>query len=238
MSRWILMERDRFLNIVSRISRKKKDEIFDHLSLATVGISGSFGLSALRSLLENECNAKLPNFDLKTKINELYSLITNSEFQKSKYLEEINNSSTQSNNNPDHLPNNSFDMTYNISSENMDIGIDIQEIITFPIVNDYREDPFYKDHFSSIEISAAILKTEPRSTLCGFFCAKEAAKKTHPELLNLRMNAFLISYDVNGKPVMSIKDGCIENIKFIFKISITHSDTFAAATCLTLWENK
>ena len=108
--------------------------------------------------------------------------------------------------------------------------MDIQDIASLPVTTDYRAHEFYISHFAPEEIATALLRPDPRAHLCGVFCAKEAAKKSHPDLLNLRMTDFFVSHDPTGRPALHL----VDNHRLKFLLSITHTAEFAAATCLTL----
>ena len=117
------------------------------------------------------------------------------------------------------------------------LGMDIQQIDVFDMVSDFREDHFYKSHFIDSEISNATLKANPLAYFAGVFCAKEAAKKSHEDLINLRMTDFVVAYSNSGKPSLRLTSINANTPKFQFLISITHSNEYAAATCLTFWGN-
>jgi holo-[acyl-carrier protein] synthase len=115
--------------------------------------------------------------------------------------------------------------------------MDMQEIEYLPLAHDYHAHEFYAAHFAPPEISTSILRPNPRAHLCGIFCAKEAAKKSHPMLLNVRMSDFIINHNAAGRPLLNLAASVITEINFQFLLSITHTQQFAAATCLTFWSN-
>ena len=84
------------------------------------------------------------------------------------------------------------------------MGLDIQDVASMPVTDDYRADAFYSSAFSAAEIATALLRADPRVHLCGIFCAKEAAKKSNPSLLNEPMSAFAVAHDAQGKPLLSL----------------------------------
>jgi len=114
------------------------------------------------------------------------------------------------------------------------LGMDMQEIATFPAADDFREHPFYAGAFTPQELATAVLRPNPRAHLCGLFCAKEAAKKSHPALLDVRMSDLCVLPDEAGRPVLRVADGAAAVVGLRFLVSITHTDTVAAATCVTL----
>jgi phosphopantetheine--protein transferase-like protein len=89
----------------------------------------------------------------------------------------------------------------NGSNSDLEIGIDIENISNFPIVNDFREDSFYKINFTPTEISYCILKPSPIESFAGLFCLKEAICKTNEELRKIPFNQFEIGHTQEGKPI-------------------------------------
>jgi len=210
------------IKIAALIARKSVEQINVSNTLGSLGISNSFGLSALRSRLESQASCKLPIFDSQWTIQMLVDSVSekNPVIQPSQ-VSFVNPAGAE---------------TSNIRNlEQMGLGMDIQEIDELPHTSDFRSDNFYKSHFSPSELATAALKTDPRIHLCGVFCAKEAVKKSHPELLNLRMETIVVSSDEAGKPSISLSEDVPNRHKYNFLISITHSGNYAAATCITRW---
>jgi phosphopantetheine--protein transferase-like protein len=223
------MNHENVLNAIAKLSRKKTEEISLHVSLGTLGLNSSFGLSALRSLLENQSKKKLPPFSLMTKVTELINICCN-----------LNDGSSISSSHnfidrrtsPVILNQVSASNSY-FPINNISLGMDLQEIDSFELVADFRADPFYNSHFSDAEISTALLNTNTVAHLVGIFCAKEAAKKSHDDLLNLRMTDFHVTHSESGKPILKISSDLALLKNFSFLISITHTEKYAAATCIT-----
>ncbi len=86
------------------------------------------------------------------------------------------------------------------SNSDLEIGIDIESISNFPVVNDYREDPFYKTNFTQNEISYCILKPSPIQSFAGLFCIKEAICKTDENFRRIPANQIEIMHTAEGKP--------------------------------------
>ena len=109
-------------------------------------------------------------------------------------------------------------------SLNFGIGIDIESIDNFPIVADFRSDPFYLDNFTPNEISFCILKQNPLETFAGIFCAKEAVfKAKNKSIRGSNLNQIEIVHNSQGMPML---DG--------FVISISHSKGLAVAIAIAL----
>ena len=103
------------------------------------------------------------------------------------------------------------------------IGIDIEQISNMPVVNDYREDEFYRMNFAPAEIAYCILQSNPAASFAGLFAAKEAIVKANKLFLDKPFNAIYIDHLPNGKPVHPL-----------FKLSISHSNDVAIAVAVAL----
>jgi phosphopantetheine--protein transferase-like protein len=102
------------------------------------------------------------------------------------------------------------------------IGIDIEEIDQLPHADDYREHPFYQDHFTPAEISHGIRQADTRASLCGIWAAKEAIVKSG--LLSRvpdHLREIEISHNAAGQPMLR---GC--------QLSISHTPKTAVAVCI------
>lgn len=103
------------------------------------------------------------------------------------------------------------------------IGIDIEEITAMPLVNDYREDEFYKMNFDPAEIAYCILQPGIQASFAGLFAAKEAIVKANNRYKNKPFNTIFIDHLPGGKPVHSE-----------FQLSIAHTDTTVVAVAVTI----
>ncbi len=213
------MNHEEVIAAISRITRKKPADIKAFISLGTLGLSSSFGLSALRSLLEAECETRIPALNPNLKVGDLLALLGETELKGDGQTECGSEAATVS------FP----------GQGNLGLGMDIQEIELMPLASDYRTDDFYSSHFVATEIATALLKPDPRIHLCGVFCAKEATKKSHSSLLNLRMSDLLVDHDRQGKPWLHLSDSVVLPYSYEFILSISHTARIAAATCITVW---
>lgn len=112
------------------------------------------------------------------------------------------------------------------SEDSTSIGIDIESINHFSVVNDYREDEFYKISFSAGEIAYCILQPNPPASFAGLFAAKEAIIKADNGYKKKRFHTIVIDHLPNGKPV---HQG--------IKISISHTSELAIAVAIKLNRN-
>ena len=231
------MDANFIMTVLSRVSRKRPAEIQGHLSLATLGLTSSFGLSALRSVLEAETKSKLPPLNISMKVNELIGLLSGGTATPVAGLAQAAPSRMVTARQPVRPAPAaaSAPRAARALPSNTGLGIDMQEIEDMPAATDFLTHEFYSAHFTPAEIATAVLRPNPRAHLCGIFCAKEAAKKSHPALLNLRMTEFSVSHDPEGRPLLHASANLVAQWGFQFILSITHTRQFAAATCLTFW---
>lgn len=237
------MHNQKVIAAIARITRKRPEDIQGHLSLGTLGVSASFGLSALRSILESEKGASLPQLTARMSVDQVIGLVGS----------EATAGSDQGGSSvpvrpalgrPKSVPASTSKPTHRVAlgpmrplpTANLGMGMDMQDIHSLPEATDMRSHEFYVSHFSPEELSTASLRPDPRAHLCGIFCAKEAVKKSHPELLNLRMNEITVSHDETGRPILRVNEAAISTGRFKFILSITHTDQIAAATCLSIWD--
>jgi len=224
------MDRDAVLSALARMTRKKPQEIPGHASLATLGLSSSFGLTALRSLLESQGKAPLPPFHPNMQVDALVQLVgglpgappTGAPPAMAAVPAAVRPVS----------------VTPQAGGLGMSLGLgmDMQEIGLLPETDDYRSHPFYAANFTPQELATSALRPDPRAHLCGLFCAKEAAKKSHAALLGLPMSDFCVLPDEAGRPILRLTDPAVVLVRLRFLVSITHTATVAAATCVTLAE--
>jgi holo-[acyl-carrier protein] synthase len=225
------MDSDTIISILSKFSKKQPEEIKGELSLGSLGLSASIGLSMLRSRLEAVSRKKIPPVDTKMTVNDLIILLTDGatshhmDADRGKVVSQERASSIKNAGPPSSLS----------SERYISLGMDVQEKESLPVADDYRMHEFYTSHFLPSEIASAMLRRDPRAHLCGIFCAKEAAKKSHSELLNRRMTDFIVSHDTHGRPMLDLSESLQSERPFQFILSITHTSQFSAAACLTLW---
>jgi holo-[acyl-carrier protein] synthase len=84
------------------------------------------------------------------------------------------------------------------------IGIDIETIAALPEATDYWEHEFYRSMFTFQEVAYAQLQPQPRETLAGMWCAKEAARKANPAYAGLGSNVLEVVHNAAGQPSLVI----------------------------------
>ena len=107
------------------------------------------------------------------------------------------------------------------------VGIDIEEVANLPWSGDPWKEAFYAENFTQAETAYAMRQADPRTTLAGLWCAKEAALKCGAEFATLRPSQIEIRHDENGRPQLEV-DGSAAACE----ISISHAGTSAVAVCI------
>lgn len=101
------------------------------------------------------------------------------------------------------------------------IGIDIEEVSNFNMVEDFREDTFYKQNFSDKEISYCLLQPNILQSFTGKFAAKEAIIKADNYYKEFNFNKIEILNLGSGKPFFND-----------FELSISHTNHLAIAVAI------
>src|SRR5260221_7190720 len=107
------------------------------------------------------------------------------------------------------------------------VGIDIEQVSQLPWSGDPWSEAFYSENFTRSETAHAMRQPHPRRTLCGMWCAKEAAIKCGPELAGLRPAQIEVLHDESGRPRLAV-----EGADIACEISISHTDSTAVAVCI------
>jgi len=236
------MDRTAVVAAICRMTRRKPGDVQGHLSLATAGLSSSFGLTALRSVLESQGCGRLPALSPTMTVDALVDLVAGkppaadapsaaAQASPAAPSQAASPSSARGAIRPA-APRPAAAAAATV----IGLGMDLQEIASFPLADDLREHPFYAGNFTPQELATAVLRPNPRAHLCGLFCAKEAAKKSHPALLDARMADLAVLPDETGRPVLRVADGVAGAAGLRFLVSITHTDAMAAATCVAISE--
>lgn len=108
-----------------------------------------------------------------------------------------------------------------INTNELPVGIDIENISSMPVVNDFREDAFYTMNFAPAEIGYCILQTNPYASFAGLFAAKEAMVKADNAFKNKPFSSIVIDHLPEGKPVYPG-----------FQLSVAHTNDTAIAVAV------
>jgi phosphopantetheinyl transferase (holo-ACP synthase) len=104
------------------------------------------------------------------------------------------------------------------NSHEPSIGIDMEDIMSLPQTDDFREHSFYIANFAASEIAYCILQTNPYASFTGLFAAKEALVKANNLLQGRQFNQLVFTHSQEGKPVYPG-----------YAVSVSHTNTTAIA---------
>lgn len=217
---------DNLIRIIAEISGKKTEEITPDSILSALRINSSIGILKLQSALEKKFNKKLKPISMNVKVAMIAqqlgldgnSVAVNTERTKREEKE---------------LEDSFKTVKHDYGFWDIFIGVDIEEVASLPKTGNLRTHEFYSSQFSDAELSYALLMPDPYVHLCGMFCAKEAFKKSSPDLIEVPMNEIIISHNSAQRPSISTVHDSI-NRKYQFKISISHTEKFATATIIAI----
>jgi phosphopantetheine--protein transferase-like protein len=111
--------------------------------------------------------------------------------------------------------------------KSLSVGVDIVEVSRFEAYKDKKEDAFLSKVFSLTEINYCFSYSDPSSHLAGTFAAKEAVSKALG-VKHFPFSEIEVRHDNDGKP-----EAFMKGKKLPVSISITHSNTIAAAIAAT-----
>lgn len=214
------------LRIIADISGKKTEEINPVSNLNTLKISSSIGILKLQSALEKEFKKKLKPLSLNMNAvmiaQQLGVKVNDDQLKAEKSIK------------AEKKPVKSYDAgKYDSNSFDFFLGVDIEEVENLPRAANFRTHEFYSSQFNDKELSYAMLMPDPYIHLCGMFCAKESLKKSAPDLIDLQMNEIIVSHNSAKRPSIRTIHNDI-NLKYRFKISISHTEKYAVATVIAI----
>ncbi|HEV2696317.1 MAG TPA: 4'-phosphopantetheinyl transferase superfamily protein [Verrucomicrobiae bacterium] len=126
----------------------------------------------------------------------------------------------------------SVSLMKNLPMSGAGVGIDIESLDELPVAADFWSEPFYVENFTPVEIAYCQRQADPRTSFCGLWCAKEAARKCSPEFFGLHPLDLEILHDVQGRPFLAIlRDKRRLGIPNC-DLSISHTHSMGAAVCV------
>ncbi len=217
---------DNLLRIIAEISGKKKEEINPVSNLNTLKISSSIGILKLQSALEREFKKKLSPLSLNMNAvmiaKQLGVKVNDNQIKAEKNVKAEKQSIK------------SYDVEkYKSNLVDFFLGVDIEEVENLPKAANFRTHEFYSTQFNDAELSYTMLMPDPYIHLCGMFCAKESLKKSAPELIDIPMNEIIVSHNSAKRPAIRTTHNDL-NLKYQFKVSISHTEKYATATVIAI----
>lgn len=113
------------------------------------------------------------------------------------------------------------------------IGLDVQDVRSLPVTADYWEEQFYVDTFGKSEIAYAVVQSEPRTHLAGFWCAKEALRKCDTSFADVGFASTIVEHDSTGKPYLVCQDPS-GSARLPHAVSLSHTSEVATAVVIQL----
>jgi len=111
------------------------------------------------------------------------------------------------------------------------VGIDIQEMSSLPSAADYWEHEFYQGVFSKAELAYAVVQSEPRRHLAGFWCAKEALRKCDSSFAKTELNLISVLHEETGRPYLTYATPT-GHVQLPHAVSISHANELATAVVI------
>jgi len=218
------------LSVLAQIGRTDPALLRPDQTLNSININKSLGLALLRSALERKFQRKFAWIQWETTIQQLLDAADGTGGA----------GSAQANvrDNVFHAPRPSASGASNrwsgAGAHVLGHGVDIQDISSLPETSGkWEENPFYAEHFTSEELAAARSRPNARAHLAGLWSAKEAVKKSDPELMALEFKDITIIHDASGRPSVRVPDGKLRGDVGVM-VSISHSATFAFASAIVV----
>jgi phosphopantetheinyl transferase (holo-ACP synthase) len=113
------------------------------------------------------------------------------------------------------------------------VGLDVEDIRSLPLADDYWEHEFYRGNFSRSEVSYAVLQTDPRTHLAGFWCAKEALRKCDRAFADVSPVSTAVAHGSDGRPYLTL-DTETGLVRLPHALSISHAAELATAIVVAI----
>jgi phosphopantetheinyl transferase (holo-ACP synthase) len=113
------------------------------------------------------------------------------------------------------------------------VGIDVQDVRSLPVAGDYWEHEFYQGIFGKSEIAYAVMQSEPRTHLTGFWCAKEALRKCDPSFIKVGLESTVVAHQHDGSPYM-LWQSPSGPIRLPHAVSLSHTGELATAVVIAV----
>jgi phosphopantetheine--protein transferase-like protein len=114
----------------------------------------------------------------------------------------------------------------------LSVGLDVEDIRSLPLADDYWEHEFYRGNFSRSEVAYAVLQTDPRTHFAGFWCAKEALRKCDRTFSDVSPVSTAVAHESDGRPYLTF-DTETGLVRLPHALSISHAA--GSATAIVVW---
>jgi phosphopantetheine--protein transferase-like protein len=113
------------------------------------------------------------------------------------------------------------------------VGIDVQDVNSLPTANDYWEHEFYVGMFDKSEIASAVVQSDPRTHLAGYWCAKEALRKCDPSFMKVGFESIVVAHERDGRPYMQ-RQTASGLVRLPHALSLSHTGQLATAVVIAV----
>lgn len=189
-------------------------DIDDDFLLKTGRLKTSAGSVILSNIVKKVYGVKLDCKEMST-FGELISIVDggNVEAYEVVPLEENTEEVVESTDSP-------------IIGQHLVCGIDIQEIDTFPAVDDYWKESFYTDNFTKNEIAYCVTADSPRHSFAARWCVKEALHKCGAKYYSVPLSNIQTVKQRSGAVTLEVlEDNSWKALPF--SCSLSHADKYA-----------
>lgn len=214
---------DKLIALVAKISNRPASKLSEKTILRELGLSASLGLAILEKRIKELYGKDIPGLRWDLSLADVYQIAHGAHAQPR--AEEVKSAPQAAVKKESHVRSSSQ------ASADWDIGIDLEEIKNMPSLDKVRSDLFYKETFTDLELTGALLKPNPLASLCGIFCAKEALRKSHDDFATIPFSQLEIDHHANGKPFIRVL-GAEHLSGRPIKVSITHTEAYASAVVM------
>jgi len=113
------------------------------------------------------------------------------------------------------------------------VGIDVQDVHSLPVADDYWEHEFYAGMFGKSEIAYAVVQSEPRTHLAGYWCAKEALRKCDPSFIKVGFESTVVAHEQDGRPYLQWQTPS-GPVRLPHALSLSHTGELAIAVVIAV----
>jgi phosphopantetheinyl transferase (holo-ACP synthase) len=114
------------------------------------------------------------------------------------------------------------------AASGVQVGVDVQDIESLPVADDYWVHEFYVGMFDKTEIAYAVTQTDPRIHLTGCWCAKEALRKCDAAFQRVDFRLTVVAHESSGRPYL-VRQSPVGPVRLPHALSLSHTREVATA---------
>ncbi len=227
------MKEQSLMRMIAQSLDIKEDEVTYDFSLNVSKFKSSAGSVILNNIVNKIYGKKVDLENIST-VGELIARIENADISGDRKTTDVDNPDDNSdyeenftNKKEENYDNASFPGFQQRANVSLVCGIDIQEIDIFPEVNDYWEETFYTDNFTSDEIAYCVTTVSPRHSFAARWCLKEALHKSGDKFFALPLKDIQVVKLSSGRIQIEVRNKKDQWDLLPFACSISHADHYA-----------